>query len=96
MGAAVDKGVDRAVRAARDNDGDLADRRRDPIAGFGDLGREAQIAPARPLEDTLLFEPVLLRVGVDAEGDLAERVRRKVHARLEAGILHGHGVSPLR
>src|ERR1051325_4806284 len=96
MGAAVDESVDRAVRAARDYDRDLADRRRDPIAGLGDLGREAQIAPGRALEDAVLLEPVLLGIGVDAEGDLAEGVRRKVHAGLEAGILHGHGVSPLR
>src|SRR5690349_22882642 len=67
MGAAVNKGVDRAVRAARDNDGHLADRRRDPIAGHRDLRGEAQIAPGRPFEDALLLEPVLLRVSVDAE-----------------------------
>jgi hypothetical protein len=37
MGAAVDEGVDRAVGVARDDDRDLADRRRDPIAGVGDF-----------------------------------------------------------
>src|SRR2546423_12096943 len=91
MGAAVDEGVDRAVRTARDDDRDLADRRRDPIAGFRDVGRQAQIAPGRALEDAFLLEPVLLGIGVDAERHLAERVRRKVHAGLEAGILDGHG-----
>src|SRR6266550_5458879 len=87
MGAAVDEGVDRAVRTARDDDRDLADRRRDPIAGLRDVGRQAQIAPGRPLENAFLLEPVLLGIGVDAEGHLAERVRRKVHAGLEAGTL---------
>src|SRR5947208_7074099 len=56
VGAAVDEGVDRAIRAARDNDRDLADGRRDPIAGRGDLGFEAEVIPGRPLEDPLLFE----------------------------------------
>ena len=77
MGAAVDKGVDRAVRSAGDDDRDLADRRRDPIAGLGDLGFQAEVIPGRPLEDPLLFEAVLLGIGVDAEGHLAERVRRE-------------------
>src|SRR5580704_8595091 len=49
MGAAVDKGVDRAVRRAGDDDRDLADRRRDPIAGIGDFIGEAEIAPALAL-----------------------------------------------
>src|SRR5437764_9832362 len=74
MGATVDEGVDRAVRATSDDDRDLADCRRDPIAGFGDLRRQAQIAPGRALEDPLLLDPVLLRVRIDAEGHLAERV----------------------
>ena len=76
MGAAVDEGIDRAVRPARDDDRDLADRRRHPIAGVRDLGGQAQIAPGRPLEDALLFERVLLGVGVEAEGDFADAVRR--------------------
>src|SRR3954451_5186130 len=91
MSAAVDEGVDRAVRPARDDDRDLADCRRGPIAGFRNLRGEAHIAPGRPLEDAFLFEPVLLGIGIDAEGHLAERVGRKVHAGLEAGILDGHG-----
>ena len=56
MGAAVDEGVDGAVRAARDDDRDLADRGRDPIAGFGDLAGEAQVVPGRSLEDALLLD----------------------------------------
>src|SRR5262249_5834934 len=96
MGAAVDEGVDGTVRAARDDDRDLTDCRRDPIAGVGDFGCEAQIAPGRALEDALLLEPVLLGIGVDAEGNLAERVRREVHAGLEAGILDGHKGHPFR
>src|SRR6266542_7080295 len=50
MGAAVDKGVDRAVRPARDDDRDLVDGCRDPVAGLGELGFEAQVIPGRPLE----------------------------------------------
>src|SRR5207248_9372410 len=97
MGAAVDEGVDRAVRTARDDDRDLAARRRESLAGLRDVGRQAQIAPGRALEDAFLLEPVLLGIGVDAEGNFAERVRRKVHAGLEAGILDGHGaLSSLR
>src|SRR6202166_3113935 len=91
MGAAVDEGVDRAIRAPGDDDRDLADGRRDPVAGLGDLGLKAQVIPGRPLEDPLLFEPVLLGIGVDAEGNLAERVGWKAQATLETGILHGHG-----
>src|SRR3954454_12654365 len=59
MGAAVNEGVDLAVRAARDDDRDLADRRRVPVTGFRDLAVEAQIAPGRPLEHALLLDPVL-------------------------------------
>src|SRR5207237_9200224 len=74
MGAAVDESVDRAVRAARHDDRDLADRRGDPIARLGDLSRQTQIAPGRPLEDPLLLEPVLLGIGIDADRNLTERV----------------------
>src|SRR5436190_9522574 len=95
MGAAVDEGVDRAVRAARHNDRDLADCRGDPVAGLRDLRRQAQIAPGRPFEDLLLLEPVLLGIGVDPEGHLAERVGREAQAAVKSlgntGILHGHG-----
>ncbi len=66
MSTAVDERVDPPVRRPRDDDLDLPDRRRDPVAGIGDLGGEAEITPARPLEDALLFEPVLLRVGIEA------------------------------
>src|SRR6266851_1654123 len=55
MGAAVDEGVDRAVGPPPDDDRDLAERRRDPVAGLGDLGRQAQVIPGRPLEDPLLL-----------------------------------------
>src|SRR2546423_13603572 len=41
MGAAVDEGVDRAVRAARHNDRDFADCRGHPVAGLRDLRRQA-------------------------------------------------------
>src|SRR5256885_9197389 len=91
MCAAVDEGVDRADRPGGYDDGDLAEGGGYPVAGIGDLTGEAQIIPGRALEDPLLLEPVLLRVGVDAEGNLAERVGRERHAALEAGILHGHG-----
>src|SRR3954469_25382577 len=90
MGAAVDEGVDGAVRAARDDDRDLADCRRDPIAGFGDLAGEAQIAPGWPLEDALLLDPVLLGIGVEAEWDLADPVRWPCDRTNEPGILHRH------
>src|SRR5437016_6253464 len=63
MGAAVDEGIDRAVGPAHDDDRDLANRCRDPVAGLRDLGREAQIVPGWPLEDPLLLDPVLLGVG---------------------------------
>ena len=76
MGAAIDHRVDRAVGAAGHDDRDLADRRRDPVAGVGDLAGQAQIAPGRPLEDALLLQPVLLGVGVKPKRHLADAVRR--------------------
>ena len=91
MGAAVDEGVDRAVRAARDDDRNLADRRRDPVAGIGDLAGEAQIIPGRPLKDALLLDPVLLGIGIKAERDLADPVRRPRDGTIKPDILHGHG-----
>src|SRR4051794_1538511 len=93
MGAAVDEGIDSAVRPARHNNRDLADRCRDPIAGLGDLAGETQVIPGRPLEDAFLLNPVLLRVGVEAEWDLADPVRRPCNGTIEPGILHGHGRS---
>src|SRR3954453_3690343 len=41
MGAAVDGGVDSAVRPAREYNRHLADPRRDPVAGLGYLAGEA-------------------------------------------------------
>ncbi len=56
MGAAVDEGVDRAGGVAHDDDRGLADGGGDLVARLGDLGRQAQIVPGRPLEDPLLLE----------------------------------------
>ena len=75
--------------AARDDDRDLADRRRDPVAGFGDLAGEAQIVPGRPLEDALLLDPVLFRVGIKAERDFADPVRWPRDGTIKPGILPG-------
>src|SRR5215212_2507109 len=90
MGATVDEGVDLAVRAARDDDRNLADRRRHPVSGIGDFTGEAQITPGRPLEDALLLDPVLLGIGIKAERDLADPVRRPRDGTIRPDILHRH------
>jgi len=90
VGAAVDERVDRTIRRAGDDDRDLTDRRRDPVAGVRYLAGKAQIAPARALEEALLFEPVLLGIGIEPERHLADPVRRPQHAGVQIDVLNGH------
>ena len=75
MRATVDDGVDLALRIARDDHRRLADRRGDVIARIRDLRGETEKAPRRTLEDPLLLESVLVRIGVDPEGDLGQAIR---------------------
>ena len=75
MRAAVDKGVDFALGVAGDDDRGLADRRGDVIPRIRDLGGQTQKIPGRALEDPLLFEPVLVGIGVEAERDLGQAIR---------------------
>ena len=93
MGAAIGKGVDAAIRIAGHDHRGLADRRGDVIAGIRNLGGEAQKAPGRTLEDPLLFEPVLLGVGIEAERDLAQTVRRPRNTPHRLGAEFGHGAA---
>ena len=75
MRATVDKGVDLALGVASDDYRRLADRRGNIIPPVRDLGGQTQKIPGRALEDPLLFEPVLVRVGVEAERDLGQAIR---------------------
>src|SRR5579862_820783 len=55
MGAAVLEGVEAAVHVAGDDDRNIADEGRAPVAGRGYLGLEAEIVPHRAHEDAIAF-----------------------------------------
>jgi hypothetical protein len=85
MRAAIDDGVDVAVVVARDDDRGLADRCCDIIARIRNFRGQAQEIPGRTFEDPLLFDLVLLGVGVEPEGDLGQTVRRPRNSRCRIG-----------
>ena len=75
MGTAIKNGVDLAFSIARHDHRHLANRRCDIIARIGNLCRKAKEIPGRPLEDSLLFDLVLLGIGIESEWNLGQAVR---------------------
>ena len=58
MRAAVLKGIDLAIRVARDDHRRIADFRGAKITGLRQFHLERQIVPARTMEDALLLRPI--------------------------------------
>src|SRR5262249_32026522 len=73
--AAVDKSVYGTIRIAGDDYRGLADRGRDVIPRLGDLWGQAKKAPGGALEDPLLFEAVLVGIGIEAERNFGQAIR---------------------
>src|SRR6201996_997057 len=76
MRAAVFEGIELAIGISGDDDRRVADERRDEIAGVFHLDREAEIVPARPLEDAPLLGGVDLAVLKHPERHAGDAVAR--------------------
>ena len=96
MGAAVDERVDRAGRIAHDDDRGFTDGGRDIVTRFGEFHRETEVVPGGAFEQALLLVRVLVGVGVEPEGHLADAVRRPGDAGFRGQTGLGHGVGSSR